>query len=43
MYVFRITPKRVKRSNGTVLTPDMDITVTVFSSSVRPSPLFSAI
>ena len=29
MYVFRITPKRIKRSNGTVLTPDMEITVTV--------------
>ena len=26
--VFRITPKRIKRSNGTVLTPDMVITVT---------------
>ena len=26
--VFRITPKRVKRSNGQVLTPDMSITVT---------------
>ena len=29
MYVFRIIPKHVKRSNGTVLTPDMEITVTV--------------
>lgn len=29
MYVFRITPKRIKRCNGTVLTPDMEITVTV--------------
>jgi len=26
--VFRITPKRIKRVNGTVLTPDMVITVT---------------
>ena len=26
--VFRITPKRVKRSNGQVLTPDMSIIVT---------------
>ena len=26
--IFRITPKRIKRSNGTVLTPDMVITVT---------------
>ena len=30
--VFRITPKRVKRSNGQVLTPDMSITVTTRSS-----------
>ncbi|MDR0758130.1 MAG: DUF6140 family protein [Tannerella sp.] len=26
--VFKITPKRVKRTNGTVLTPEMSITVT---------------
>ncbi len=26
--VFRVTPKRPKRSNGTVLTPDMAVTVT---------------
>ena len=26
--VFRITPKRIKRANGTLLTPDMVITVT---------------
>lgn len=26
--VFRITPKRVKRTNGTVLTPDMGVTAT---------------
>lgn len=26
--VFRITPKRIKRVNGTVLTPDMLIVVT---------------
>lgn len=26
--VFRITPKRIKRTNGTVLTPEMDIVVT---------------
>jgi len=26
--VFRVTPKRIKRSNGQVLTPEMAITVT---------------
>lgn len=26
--VFRVTPKRVKRTNGTVLTPQMSVTVT---------------
>ncbi|NLX67571.1 MAG: hypothetical protein GXZ19_12565 [Bacteroidales bacterium] len=26
--VFRITPKRVKRVNGTVLTPSMSVTIT---------------
>jgi hypothetical protein len=26
--VFKITPKRIKKVNGTVLTPDMSITVT---------------
>jgi hypothetical protein len=26
--VFEVTPKRVKRTNGTVLTPEMSITVT---------------
>ena len=29
--VFRITPKRTKRTNGRVLTPDMSITVTTRS------------
>lgn len=28
--VFRVTPKRVKRTNGTVLTPEMEVTVTRF-------------
>lgn len=28
MKVFRIRPKRIKRTNGTVLTPDMEVTVT---------------
>lgn len=26
--VFQVWPKRIKRSNGTVLTPDMEVTVT---------------
>jgi len=26
--VFEITPKRIKRANGTVLTPEMKVTVT---------------
>ena len=34
--VFRITPKRVKRSNGQVLTPDMSITVTTMSHTTTP-------
>ena len=29
MYSFKITPKRVKRTNGTILTPEMVITVSV--------------
>ncbi len=34
--VFRITPKRIKRSNGTVLTPDMEITVTTVHHTTDP-------
>ena len=34
--VFRITPKRVKRSNRQVLTPDMSITVTTKSHTTTP-------
>ena len=34
--VFRITPKRVKRSNGQALTPDMSITVTTRSHPTTP-------
>lgn len=26
--VFRVTPKKIKRVNGTVLTPEMTVTVT---------------
>ena len=34
--VFRITPKRIKRSNGQVLTPEMSITVTTQSHTTTP-------
>ena len=34
--VFRITPKRTKRTNGQVLTPDMEITVTTRSHTTTP-------
>ena len=34
--VFRITPKRIKRVNGTVLTPDMVITVTTRQHTTDP-------
>lgn len=34
--VFRITPKRIKRANGTVLTPEMVITVTTRSHTTDP-------
>ena len=34
--VFRITPKRVKRTNGTVLTPEMAITVTTAIHTTNP-------
>lgn len=34
--VFRITPKRVKRTNGTVLTPDMVITMTTLQHTINP-------
>ena len=34
--VFRITPIRVKRSNGQVLTPDMSITVMTKSHTTTP-------
>ena len=34
--VFRIMPKRIKRSNGTVLTPDMVITVTTRQHTTDP-------
>ena len=31
--VFRVTPKRVKRTNGSVLTPQMSVTVTTLQNS----------
>ncbi len=31
MKVFRITPKRIKRTNGCILTPEMEVTVTTAS------------
>ena len=34
--VFRITPKRTKRTNGQVLTPEMSITVTTRSHTTTP-------
>lgn len=34
--VFRITPKRIKRTNGQVLTPDMSITVTTRLHTTTP-------
>ena len=34
--VFQITPKRIKRTNGTVLTPEMVVTVTTQSHPSNP-------
>jgi ribosomal protein L31 len=34
--VFKITPKRIKRTNGTVLTPEMSITVTTNQHTSNP-------
>lgn len=34
--VFHVTPKRIKRTNGTVLTPEMSITVTTKQSTNDP-------
>lgn len=33
---FTIIPKRIKRSNGTVLTPDMSVTVTTVQHTLDP-------
>ncbi|MBD5357825.1 MAG: hypothetical protein HDR88_12605 [Bacteroides sp.] len=34
--VFRVTPKRIKRSNGTILTPEMAVTVTTLQHTTTP-------
>lgn len=34
--VFRVTPKRIKRTNGTVLTPEMAVTVTTAIHTINP-------
>ena len=34
--VFRVKPKRIKRSNGTVLTPEMVVTVTTMQHTATP-------
>jgi len=34
--VFRVTPKRVKRTNGTVLTPQMQVTLTTLQHTNDP-------
>ena len=34
--VFEVTPSRIKRSNGTVLTPEMEVTVTTKMNVSNP-------
>lgn len=34
--VFQVTPKRIKRTNGTVLIPEMTVTVTTKANSTTP-------
>ena len=34
--VFNVTPKRIKRTNGTVLTPQMSVTVTTLQHTHDP-------
>ena len=36
MKVFQVTPKRIKRVNGQVLTPEMSVTVTMQFHSSTP-------
>ena len=37
--VFQVKPKRLKRSNGTVLTPEMVVTVTTMQHT--PTPFYN--
>lgn len=34
--VFRVTPRRIKRTNGQVLTPEMEVTVTTKMYTADP-------
>jgi hypothetical protein len=34
--VFKVTPRRIKRTNGTILTPDMSIIVTTLQHTTDP-------
>ena len=34
--VFKVTPKCIKRTNGTVLTPEMSVTITTSQSTFDP-------
>lgn len=34
--VFKVTPKRLKRTNGTVLTPEMSVVVTTVQHTSSP-------
>lgn len=36
MRVFKVTPKRIRRANGLVLTPEMEVTVTTVMSVSDP-------
>ena len=36
MKVFKVTPKRIKRTNGIVLTPEMTVTVTTQMHASTP-------
>ena len=36
MKVFQVKPKRIKRANGTVLTPEMAVTVTTQMHTATP-------
>ncbi|GHT03796.1 hypothetical protein AGMMS49525_09460 [Bacteroidia bacterium] len=34
--VFKVTPKRIKKTNGTVLTPEISVTVTTLQHTSDP-------